>query len=230
MCYPTSNQKWSVARMIYYSASFMETAPFMQGEIRVVRNPNEMTEGGVLVLWGGEDINPDIYGHPRHPFTGSPSNRDIVEVHLAQYAIDNGIPIVGICRGAQLLCALAGGSLIQDVRGHAGGNHVVVDVRTKQLTVVNSLHHQQMYLEEMPTDDYVLLAKSDDLSGFFGYGHTWKDNRPVVVEYEPEAVWFPKIKGLAIQWHPEYLPDYHPSQAYVQQLVDEFILKEVAYV
>jgi putative glutamine amidotransferase len=209
----------------------METAPFMKGEIRVVRHPNEIVEEGVLVLWGGEDINPDIYNHPRHPLTGSPSNRDIVEVHLAQYAIDNGIPIVGICRGAQLLCALAGGSLIQDVHGHAGLSHVIVDVRTKKLTVVNSLHHQQMYLEEMPKDDYVLLATSDNFNeGHVGHSHTWKNRQPVDVNYEPEAVWFPKIKGLAIQWHPEYLPDYHMSQAYVQQLVDEFILKEVAYV
>jgi putative glutamine amidotransferase len=210
----------------------METAPFMKGEIRVVRHPNEIVEEGVLVLWGGEDINPDIYNHPRHPFTGSPSNRDIVEVHLAQYAIDNGIPIVGICRGAQLLCALAGGSLIQDVNGHSGPYHIIQDVRTKQLTVVNSLHHQQIYLEEMPKDSYVLLATSLSKTGegMVGWGHAWKQKEPIAVDYEPEAVWFPKIKGLAIQWHPEYLPDYHTSQDYVQQLVDEFILKEVAYV
>jgi len=148
---------------------------------------------------------------------------------LAKHAIAKGMPIVGICRGAQLLCALAGGSLIQDVRGHAGANHMVQDVRTNELTAVNSLHHQQLYLEEMPNDSYELLAtavhsyntKANPIS--VGSGHTWKNNAPIYVKYEPEAVWFPKIKGLAIQWHPEYLNNNHPSQVYVQQLFDEFI-------
>lgn len=205
--------------MIFYSASFLETAPFMQGEIRVVRHPDQMVEDGVLVLWGGEDINPDIYNHPRHPSTGRASPRDDIEVALARHAIDKGMPIVGICRGAQLLCALAGGSLIQDVRGHAGANHMIQDVRTNKLTVVNSLHHQQLYLEDMPIDSYELLATAV----LVGYGHSWKDGVPKPIKYEPEAVWFPTIKGLAIQWHPEYLNDAHPSQVYVQQLFDEFI-------
>lgn len=205
--------------MIFYSASFLETAPFMQGEIRVVRHPDQMVEDGVLVLWGGEDINPDIYNHPRHPSTGRASPRDDIEVALARHAIDKGMPIVGICRGAQLLCALAGGSLIQDVRGHAGANNMIQDVRTNKLTAVNSLHHQQLYLEDMPIDSYELLATAV----LVGYGHSWKDGVPKPIKYEPEAVWFPKIKGLAIQWHPEYLNDAHPSQVYVQQLFDEFI-------
>jgi len=213
--------------MIFYSASFLETAPFMQGEIRVVRHPDQMVEDGVLVLWGGEDINPDIYNHPRHPFTGRASPRDDVEVALAKHAIDKGMPIVGICRGAQLLCALAGGSLIQDVRGHAGAYHLVRDVRTEELTVVNSLHHQQLFLEEMPKDAYELLAVAafdEHLpKNCVGNNHTWKQGERVAVHYEPEAVWFPKIKGLAIQWHPEYLNDNHLSQVYVQQLFDEFI-------
>jgi putative glutamine amidotransferase len=212
--------------MIFYSAYYNETAPFMQGEIRQrVFLPEQLGDDGVLVLWGGEDISPSIYNHPRHPSTGQESPRDGFEVALAKAAIAKGMPIVGICRGAQLLCALAGGSLIQDVRGHAGANHLVRDVRTEELTVVNSLHHQQLYLEEMPKDDYKLLAVAFDphIRTGVGNSHTWKQGEPIDVMYEPEAVWFPKIKGLAIQWHPEYLRDDHPSQKYVQQLFDEFI-------
>lgn len=71
----------------------------------------------------------------------------------------------------------------------------------------------------MPIDSYELLATAI----LVGYDHSWKDGVPKPIKYEPEAVWFPTIKGLAIQWHPEYLNDAHPSQVYVQQLFDEFI-------
>lgn len=220
----------------FFSATFLETAPFMDGsEIVTIRNPDHLSDDGILVLWGGEDISPRLYKHPRHPTTGPDSGRDLIEVRLANRAIELGIPIIGICRGAQLLCALAGGSLIQDVRGHSG-HHFIVTSTGEQYTV-NSIHHQQLYLAEMSKDDYELLAHAEAVkqledgttvfSNLVGNNHQWKDGIPITVEYEPEAVWFPKIKGLAIQWHPEYMSEAAPVQKYVQTLVDQYCKKEV---
>lgn len=215
--------------MKFYSATWLETAPFMQGgEIQVVRSPEQMNEHGVLVLWGGEDINPRIYNHRRHVSTGPASSRDDLELALVHHAIDNGMPIVGVCRGAQMLCAVAGGSLIQDVRGHAGSNHFILEMDSGQLTPVNSIHHQQMYLQQMPKDHYKVLATAavHDDGGLVGQGHIWTGDGDLVVEYEPESVWFPKIKGLAFQWHPEYLSDEHPSQEFVERMFKKYITKE----
>ena len=77
-----------------------------------------------LLLWGGTDIHPTFYNQPYHSTTersGSgdqPSLRDMTEWHLMHEAKKLNIPIIGVCRGAQFLCVFAGGSLIQDVKGH----------------------------------------------------------------------------------------------------------------
>lgn len=209
----------------FLSASWLETAPFMDGhEVVVIKSPDSIQPNDVLVLWGGEDIRPALYNHPRHSSTGRDSERDVIEWALLQRAIDSDIPIIGICRGAQMLCARAGGSLVQDVRGHSG-HHFIYTTENKKY-VVNSIHHQQMYLEEIFPEKYTTLAwamtKEDDL--VVGHSHEWKDNQPIKVSHEPEAVWFPEIKGLAIQWHPEYMENDHPTQDYVNRLVKHYAL------
>ena len=65
--------------MIFYSATYNEGAPFMEneGDIRkTIHNASDLGTDGVLVLWGGEDIDPNLYKHPRHKNTGRHSRRD----------------------------------------------------------------------------------------------------------------------------------------------------------
>src|SRR5438067_2150266 len=78
-----------------------------------------------LVIWGGADISPSIYGEPVGPRTGAghePSFRDRTEMAAVDAAIKVGIPLIGVCRGAQLMCAMSGGKLVQDVQGHMGSH------------------------------------------------------------------------------------------------------------
>ena len=95
------------------------------GKGKVIFNPDDMTEtNSILILHGGADISPSLHNKKAAPWTHAndyPSPRDKAEVALAQRAIAPNIPIFGICRGAQLLTALAGGTLVQHVNGHAGG-------------------------------------------------------------------------------------------------------------
>lgn len=212
-----------MTRAMFLSATYDEFAPFMEdADYLRINSKEEVVPNSILVLWGGEDINPELYNHPRHTKTGRPSQRDDREWGMIKRAIELSIPIVGICRGAQMLCAAAGGSLIQDVKGHAGPFHLI-ETDLGKIYQVNSIHHQQLYLEDMPTEDYKLLAKAyHPTNNLVGFHHQWKNNQDIKVYHEPEAVWFPKIKGLAIQWHPEYMMATHKTQEYVKLLVNTY--------
>jgi putative glutamine amidotransferase len=77
-----------------------------------------------LLLPGGGDLDPGLYGAPQHPRTGRLNpRRDASEIVLAKAAIRTGVPVLGICRGLQVLNVVLGGTLHQhlpDIVGHEG--------------------------------------------------------------------------------------------------------------
>lgn len=79
-----------------------------------------------LVLAGGEDIDPGFYGQAPHPKAGAPSpERDAWELALLGAALEGGTPVLGVCRGMQLMNVAAGGTLCQhlpDTVGHEAHN------------------------------------------------------------------------------------------------------------
>jgi gamma-glutamyl-gamma-aminobutyrate hydrolase PuuD len=79
-----------------------------------------------VVLAGGPDVDPACYGASAHPRTGEPRpERDIAELAVLHRALDLGIPVLGVCRGAQVLNVGLGGTLVQhvpDAVGHTGHN------------------------------------------------------------------------------------------------------------
>lgn len=189
---------------------------------------NDLTKADCLLLTGGEDVDPATYGQkPRHGTYFTPS-RDVYEIKAFNQARERGLPTIGICRGAQLLCALAGGTLVQDTTGH-GRSHPIVTKDGREYWMT-SLHHQMLMPEKT---DHVLIAWAKERLSkhYLGqndeelYGHDPdamgryqfpKDHK------EPEIVWFPKIKGLAIQGHPEAFPIDHPTVDYCNELVQEY--------
>jgi putative glutamine amidotransferase len=69
-----------------------------------------------LLLAGGGDISPAIYGQATHPtFSAAETGRDEYEIELVRCALDNDLPVFAICRGIQLLNVARGGTLIQDI-------------------------------------------------------------------------------------------------------------------
>jgi putative glutamine amidotransferase len=90
--------------------------PFPEGAAEVVA----ALDG--LILAGGGDLDPAIYGAEPDPrTTGVVPARDTGEVALLRAAIDADLPTLGICRGMQLMSALAGGTLLQHIES---GKHV----------------------------------------------------------------------------------------------------------
>jgi gamma-glutamyl-gamma-aminobutyrate hydrolase PuuD len=72
-----------------------------------------------LVLAGGPDIDPAVYGAERHPETiGSQPERDTWELALLGAALEHGVPVLGVCRGMQLMNVACGGDLVQHLPDH----------------------------------------------------------------------------------------------------------------
>jgi putative glutamine amidotransferase len=72
-----------------------------------------------LLLSGGRDIDPARYGRPRHPSETVEADRDALEADAWAAAAERALPVVGVCRGLQAINVFSGGTLIQDLVGHA---------------------------------------------------------------------------------------------------------------
>lgn len=182
-------------------------------------SPDDIRQGKVdaLVIWGGSDISPSLYGEaPNGAHAGVDlSERDHVEKDVCDAAIEVGVPIIGVCRGAQLLCALAGGKLYQDVSGHHSSHSIITKDGEKYTT--SSIHHQMMDVTGLPEKDFDLIAWTDDALA-----------KEVKGAVEPEIVYFPQIHGLAIQGHPEFMNPNCDFVQYTLSLVEQYLLGETA--
>src|SRR5579875_1837708 len=92
----------------------------------LMENPDEVLDRiDGLMLAGGADIDPSAYGEAPHPETlGTVPARDEVELALARRALERDLPVLGICRGMQLINVALGGTLIQHLPDQVGhGEH-----------------------------------------------------------------------------------------------------------
>lgn len=165
-----------------------------------------------LVLAGGADLNPADYGHEPHETSDPPRlDRDRTERRLYRAARDLGLPVLGICRGMQVMAVESGGHLIQDLPSSGYGllhrekvgtfnehgasfepGSLVSRVLATTATTVNSSHHQA-------------VADAGTLT-VTGYA---EDGTVEALE-DPEAVFV-----LGVQWHPEMSEDPRLFEALV---------------
>ncbi|NNC55403.1 MAG: type 1 glutamine amidotransferase [Pseudomonadales bacterium] len=160
---------------------------------------------GVLI-GGGDDIDPTHYGLTGDAGAVYDAARDALEIEIIRNAIRCKVPVLGICRGAQLLNVVMGGNLHADIRplrkrtpnrnslfpiksAKLEGESRLAAVMAKEKLWINSLHHQAV---DKPGDG--LRAVAFDADGFLQ-----------AVEHTGEAFL------IGVQWHPEYLP-YIASQ------------------
>lgn len=173
--------------------------------VMVPRTPDDLIEqldrADLVCFGGGADIHPSLYGcdNVASHCDDRPSKRDRMERSVFLSALAANKPMFGICRGAQFLCAMAGGKLIQDVTAH-GHYHPLTTFDGKTI-IMSSTHHQMMWPNEVP---HTLIAWTPNLSR--EYFHSIKDYSQNKVD--PEVVYFPTIHALAVQGHPEWMdPD-----------------------
>ncbi|MER6062827.1 gamma-glutamyl-gamma-aminobutyrate hydrolase family protein [Streptomyces sp. NPDC001792] len=160
-----------------------------------------------LVIAGGPDVDPARYGAEREPRTGPPAvARDAWELALIGAALDAGMPVLGICRGMQLLNVALGGTLVQHLEGHAEvvgvfGGHPVKPVPgslyagiVPEETTVPTYHHQAV----------------DRLGAGLVPSAYAADGTVEAVELPAERGWV-----LGVQWHPEMGEDLRVMSALV---------------
>jgi putative glutamine amidotransferase len=172
---------------------------------------------GGLILTGGQDLMPQAYGE--EPIAGFKADwfmvpaRDGFELAIARLALETGVPVLGICRGLQVLAVAAGGALHQDVEaawadqrlrlrhyqylGYDCPSHSVRVAPGSLLErvagpgdlAVNSMHHQAV--SRVP-EGCVVSARAAD---------------SVIEAIEPAVA---GGFALGVQWHPEQLAAGHP--------------------
>jgi putative glutamine amidotransferase len=158
-----------------------------------------------LILSGGDDLSPFLYGEePEQLLEATAPERDTFDILVLKYAMECNIPILGICRGAQLINVYHGGSLYQDNsyregktlkhkqpnNPSLGTHHVSLDKNSKLYSIyqqdeicVNSFHHQSV---KAVGKGLVVVGQSSD----------------GVVE-AVESIEYPFM--IALQWHPEMM-------------------------
>lgn len=174
-----------------------------------------------LILSGGSDVNPLLFGEePIEKLDDILQDRDIFDIKLLKFAMELGKPILGICRGEQLINMVNEGTVYQDLSLHkehsvkhcqngspTSATHTVQIIKDSILheilgekALVNSFHHQAV---KEVAKGFKVVAVS-------------KDNVVEAIEKEGEDF------VLGIQWHPEMMSDKHQE---MQKIFDTLVQK-----
>lgn len=179
-------------------------------------------QADVALFTGGSDIGPELYGDQNVKSWPFPT-RDAEEVPFYREFRKRGVPILGICRGAQLACAMEGGKLYQHVERHANGGHGIHTHDGKEF-FVTSLHHQMM----RPTGLHELHGWTERRSPVYvsadADGNPIETIRAEVTGVDPEVVWWPKGLVYGIQGHPEMMQPDEPGNIWFRSEVKRLII------
>jgi putative glutamine amidotransferase len=191
---------WGYVRAVQAAGGF---ALLLPPDRQLAEGPDEIIDRlGALVLAGGTDVHPEIYGAEPHPETRyADTERDRFEIALARRALERDLPLLGVCRGMQLMNVATGGTLEQhlpDTVGHqhhrfvpgtfsehrvrlAPGSLAARSAGAERITI-KSHHHQG-------------LAMLGD--GLVPSGWSVEDNEIEAVELPDRGF------ALGVLWHPE---------------------------
>jgi putative glutamine amidotransferase len=204
-------------------AEIIELRPTLDNAARIESEPWD-----ALLLTGGSDVDPRLYGQkPDKTVYGINENRDTVEIAALEEARRRNVPVLGICRGAQMINVEAGGTLVQHIRGHRGGRHHLL-TREKSLMrraapqqnkLVNSYHHQMV---RKPASGFVISAIAPDKTV---EAIESKDGRVLGVQFHPEmcfgAAWSRSIFRWLIEEASERANLVVPGACYDSGLLEE---------
>lgn len=178
---------------------------------------SNLKEADLVCFTGGADVSPELYGAAEHALTMTHKARDVQEKLVFDNARELGIPMVGICRGAQFLNVMSGGAMYQHVTKHTRSHHIVDNI-TGESVYVSSTHHQMM----KPSEDGLLVASSN-----LGGEREWYEGEVFkrdISKEDNEVVFYAKTKALCFQPHPEFeAPEFYAMREYFRSLLTRYL-------
>jgi putative glutamine amidotransferase len=170
-----------------------------------------------LILAGGADIDPASYGQEADPETaGTVPERDRFEIALARAAIERDLPLLGICRGMQLINVACGGTLLQhlpDRLGHGEHRRVLGSFDGAE----HDVELNESSLASTAAGERTHSTKSHHHQGVDCLGAGLVVSGVSAIDELAEAIEVPgKNFVLGVQWHPEADPDSSIIGALVQ--------------
>ena len=167
----------------------------------ILREAISLCDG--IILTGGPDVRPELFGEQIIPACGEISDeRDAFEIKLYKMAIEADKPILGICRGAQVMNIAAGGNIYQDIYSQTGtmlAHHTLDGVKSfHNVSITN-----KDALEKMKFSDVEFVVNSYHHQSVKDLGEGYE-----AVAYSPdgliEAIYMPSRRFVVgVQWHPE---------------------------
>jgi putative glutamine amidotransferase len=220
------NQRYFVACTSVGAVPWM--VPLLDDDTETLRQIYERLDG--IFLAGGVDMDPVSYGEERHELCGrTDMPRDLVELQLARWAMEDGKPLFGVCRGMQVMNAAAGGTLVQDCAELFPGaikhdyfpgagwarDHLAHDLRVAEgsrlarafggtSVKVNSMHHQGI-ARVAPSLAATAWAPDGLIEALEATGDAF---------------------AVGVQWHPEMLIDDDEG---TRRLFEDFIEASAAF-
>lgn len=186
------------------------------------KRADSVDDADVVVFAGGADINPALYNEKNVKSYGINKTRDDLEVAAFKRAVELKKVCFGICRGAQLLHALNGGKLWQDVNNH-GRSHWIVDIEEDVRVLSTSMHHQML----QENDDLTVVAVTEEeVSSYFEDAdlvvnlEAAGSNGPPILEIEAGA--YESTRCFFVQGHPEVGDPPYRSWT-MQKLLDFYL-------
>jgi putative glutamine amidotransferase len=171
-----------------------------------------------LLLAGGADIDPQSYGAEPDPHTiGSVPERDAFEISLALRAMERDVPLLGVCRGMQVMNVARGGTLIQHLPADKGHE----DHRRALGTFEGADHDVRLAEDSLAAraaGEHRHATKSHHHQGVDAIGEGLAVTGWATVDELPEAIEDPTRRfALGVQWHPEADPSSPLIAALVEQ-------------
>lgn len=215
----------------YMKNEFPKTTVFVVGgrtdyanwlpDVELVKN---LEEADVVLFTGGEDVHPRLYNEIVGEHTHCNIERDLYEKEIFLQAKALNKKFLGICRGSQFLCVMAGGKLVQHQANPKPIHEVLIGDYGYNKINITSTHHQAQYPYNLYTFAYTIIGYTNDISPF----HLDGNGKELSPRKECEIVYYRNIKALAIQGHPEFPtyqadPNNAPSLTYLKNLFNQFI-------
>jgi len=159
-------------------------------------------DADLVVFTGGPDVDPAYYGQkPIASYYGD-DNRDDSDLEVYWQCYNEGIPMVGVCRGAQFGAVMGGFKLVQDIDNHQGDHPIWDVVQKRSIDRVSSVHHQAVI--PGPGMDLIAYATMSTKKWLGPESCLEKNKLGLRYPNDCEAFFIRDNCFFGVQGHPEY--------------------------